>query len=294
MPFARSGDPGFNVEDNAAAPPNPGELLDMKRTLLFCLWAVGCALFIAGCASSPSGEPSKAEGDKIDHLDRATKLMLHYPSVKYVKDNSVYFVDGASLPFDDQQVKDLKEKLENADIEDHFTQVYPAFAPIVAPALDSDPGRFRNDAFLKKLYGAGKQDIESNLVEITWMPVNSGKKLLFNKNENAAAQLLKVSAELDQLPKEHMKYIVNIDSTYDYRPIEGTNRLSPHSYGIAIDLEVKYTCYWLWDKEYNYRNEIPREVVEIFEKHGFVWGGRWYHYDTMHFEYRPEMFERVL
>ena len=27
----------------------------------------------------------------------------------------------------------------------------------------------------------------------------------------------------------------------------------------------------------------------IFEKHGFIWGGRWYHYDTMHFEYRPEM-----
>ena len=27
----------------------------------------------------------------------------------------------------------------------------------------------------------------------------------------------------------------------------------------------------------------------IFEKHGFIWGGRWYHYDTMHFEYRPEL-----
>ena len=25
------------------------------------------------------------------------------------------------------------------------------------------------------------------------------------------------------------------------------------------------------------------------EKHGFIWGGRWYHYDTMHFEYRPEL-----
>ena len=32
------------------------------------------------------------------------------------------------------------------------------------------------------------------------------------------------------------------------------------------------------------------EVVSIFEKHGFIWGGKWYHYDTMHFEYRPEFF----
>ena len=33
------------------------------------------------------------------------------------------------------------------------------------------------------------------------------------------------------------------------------------------------------------------ELVNIFEKNGFIWGGRWYHYDTMHFEYRPEMFD---
>jgi hypothetical protein len=235
-----------------------------------------------------------AESDKTDHLDRATKLLLHYPSIKYVKDNAVYFIDDTSLPFDDKLDKDINGKLEYAGIKDHFTQAYPAFAPIVSPALDNDPGRFRNDAMLRKLYGGSKQEIENNLIEITWMPLNSGKKLLFNKNEKAAAQLQKVSAELDKLPKEFMKYLVNIDSTYDYRPIEGTIRLSPHSYGIAIDLETQYTCYWLWDKEHNYRNEIPKEVVEIFEKHGFVWGGRWYHYDTMHFEYRPEMFERVL
>ena len=23
--------------------------------------------------------------------------------------------------------------------------------------------------------------------------------------------------------------------------------------------------------------------------HGFIWGGKWYHYDTMHFEFRPEL-----
>ena len=38
-----------------------------------------------------------------------------------------------------------------------------------------------------------------------------------------------------------------------------------------------------------YKNEIPWEIVRVFEAHGFVWGGKWYHYDTMHFEYRPEI-----
>ena len=33
----------------------------------------------------------------------------------------------------------------------------------------------------------------------------------------------------------------------------------------------------------------PWEIVLIFEKYGFIWGGKWHHYDTVHFEYRPEM-----
>ena len=32
---------------------------------------------------------------------------------------------------------------------------------------------------------------------------------------------------------------------------------------------------------------------EIREKYGFIWGGRWYHFDTMHFEYRPEILKRI-
>ena len=40
-----------------------------------------------------------------------------------------------------------------------------------------------------------------------------------------------------------------------------------------------------------YRNRMPKEIVDIFERHGFIWGGKWYHYDTMHFEYRPELLD---
>ena len=42
-------------------------------------------------------------------------------------------------------------------------------------------------------------------------------------------------------------------------------------------------------KHIPYKNRIPHRIVEIFERHGFIWGGKWYHYDTMHFEYRPEL-----
>jgi len=33
---------------------------------------------------------------------------------------------------------------------------------------------------------------------------------------------------------------------------------------------------------------MPQSVVDAFERQGFIWGGKWNHYDTMHFEYRPE------
>lgn len=37
------------------------------------------------------------------------------------------------------------------------------------------------------------------------------------------------------------------------------------------------------------KSNSPQALIDIFEKHGFIWGGRWYHYDTMHFEYRSEI-----
>ena len=62
-----------------------------------------------------------------------------------------------------------------------------------------------------------------------------------------------------------------------------------HAWGAAIDLNTKFADYWLWNPKVAYRNRIPIEIVEIFEKHGFIWGGKWGHFDTMHFEYRPEL-----
>jgi hypothetical protein len=34
---------------------------------------------------------------------------------------------------------------------------------------------------------------------------------------------------------------------------------------------------------------VHPEIVKIFEKYGFIWGGKWFVFDNMHFEYRPEI-----
>jgi hypothetical protein len=61
-----------------------------------------------------------------------------------------------------------------------------------------------------------------------------------------------------------------------------------HSWGAAIDINAAHAEYWLWPRASS-ANALPPEIIDIFERHGFIWGGKWSHYDTMHFEYRPEL-----
>ena len=216
------------------------------------------------------------------------KLEIAYKDfISNMKDNLVYFKDNSTLIFDDKKDKSYDETLKITDIKDMFRFVYPKGKLKKAP--DTDPGRLRNEKFFKKIYGKNKEEIQKNLVEVTWLPKKIGTKILFNKNNNAAKSLQKVSNELDKLDDTFLPYLRNIGGTYNYRKISATDKLSMHSFGIAIDINVEKSRYWQWDKEYKYQNSIPQKIIDIFEKHGFIWGGKWYHYDTMHFEFRPEL-----
>ncbi len=213
-----------------------------------------------------------------------------YPSIIKIQNNLLYFDDNSTLKYDDNRDKTFKQMLTNPTIKDTISLKYPAFKDTTAPKRDFDPGRFRNEKLLKKLYGQNEQEIKKNLVKLKWI---DGTIINFNQRQNASLQLTKVIAELKQLPIKYSKYLKNIGGTFKYRYILGTKRLSTHSFGIGIDINVKNANYWRWDKNKIYKNKIPKKIVDIFEKHGFIWGGRWYHYDTMHFEYRPELFRYI-
>ncbi|MBI4860420.1 MAG: M15 family metallopeptidase, partial [Candidatus Riflebacteria bacterium] len=104
--------------------------------------------------------------------------------------------------------------------------------------------------------------------------------------------LEEVSRELDDRP-DLSRFVDHPAGAFNWRPVNGTTRLSTHSYGIALDVNLRSSDYWEWKPRrrglVTYVNRIPGELVEIFERHGFIWAGKWYHYDTMHFEYRPEL-----
>jgi hypothetical protein len=54
--------------------------------------------------------------------------------------------------------------------------------------------------------------------------------------------------------------------------------ISHHAWGVAIDLNVA-------QNPYGAEPRMDRRVVEIFERWGFTWGGRWLVPDAMHFEF---------
>ncbi|MFY9082151.1 M15 family metallopeptidase, partial [Aliarcobacter butzleri] len=137
-----------------------------------------------------------------------------------------------------------------------------------------------------------QKEVEKNLVKIKWLPKSQNKTLAVTKINDVDKKLEAISNELENLPLDLKKYVLNPSGVYNYRKISRTNRLSVHSFGIAIDINLDFSNYWQWDEKdekIEYKNKIPLEIVEIFEKYGFIWGGRWYHFDTMHFEYRPEL-----
>lgn len=74
--------------------------------------------------------------------------------------------------------------------------------------------------------------------------------------------------------------IKTFDGCFNIRKIRGSSTtMSLHSWAIAIDLNYK------GNELGNNDPEMNPEVVKIFEKNGFYWGGRFKRKDGMHFEY---------
>jgi hypothetical protein len=237
-----------------------------------------------------------ARAGTLSGTDRARILAAYPAQLERIDGNDLIWRDGTRMPIDDGKgQKTFEQWLETPDIADMLAMPYPAGADAIPPSDNVDPGRARNAAFFDKVYGeCRKGEVEKNLVRVDWLPKRSKQRLPFNRVNGAADALAAVSRELDELPSSSDVFLVPSAGTYNCRVIAGTNRVSAHGHAIAIDIALKRADYWRnaaapSGGHVTYRNDIPMDIVRIFERHGFIWGGRWYHYDTMHFEYRPEL-----
>ena len=223
------------------------------------------------------------------------KLAKAYPTfIKEISNNKLIFMDNHKINYDDGiENKTFDEMLNNSSLKKMSIKYMKIDEnPNYVPLKNEDPGRIRYEPFFKKMYGSNPKEIKKNLTKVIWLPKSSNKTLLVTTINDVHKKLQSISDELELLPKELKSFVNNPAGVTNWRKISNTNRLSTHSFGIAIDINIKKSDYWEWQKQdgkLKYKNKIPLEIVKIFEKHGFIWGGRWYHYDTMHFEYRPEL-----
>jgi hypothetical protein len=227
----------------------------------------------------------------------AEALVAAYPDfLDRIDGNDLVWKDGTRMSIDDGKgPKTFEAMLDHPDIKDMFAMTYPLGEKGLPPDINSDPGRFRYMPLFNKTYGdCQKRDLVADGMNVVWLRSKYGKTVRFSRINGAAKELQQVSDELDQLPHRFLEYLRPLQGTYNCRPIAGTNRPSAHGLGIAIDIAAAHSHYWRGSNpdangRIIYKNEIPWDIVRVFEKHGFIWGGKWYHYDTMHFEYRPEI-----
>lgn len=223
-------------------------------------------------------------------------LMLAYKEeikeIEISKDNYIYLIlnNNSKILYDDKKEKNRDSKVSNSDVQDTLEEIYPLES--IDKVLEGiDPGRSRCYSLLNGLYGGNRKEVEKNLSSISTLCGN----ITFNKNARAGEALKKALNEAKELANNKNKinnFIFPISGGYNYRVIQDTGRLSPHAYAIAIDLNRNNSDYWKWvDKSKGSKRieEYPKELVKIFEDNGFIWGGKWEHFDILHFEYRPEI-----
>ncbi len=226
-------------------------------------------------------------------------LLAAYPQTLCgATDTALRLCDGTQLPWDDGRDRGAGEgSLDEADLRDQMAQAYPLGRERgVPPARGADPGRARHTPLFTAMYGATRAAVRAQTRVVRWLPKSADVALRFSTTNGAAAALEAVSGELERLPPGIRRHAEKPAGTFVWRNIRGTKRPSVHSFAIAIDLDVAGSDYWRWaradaDGLLRWRNRFPWEIVEVFERHGFIWGGKWYHFDTMHFEYRPELLQ---
>ena len=233
--------------------------------------------------------PVAAGAASVDDLVRA------YPDFLTGFDGAnLIWRDGTRMPVDDGRPnKSVDEQLRHGSILDQLRLPYPAGAPLLPAPLD-DPGRVRNRAFFDKMYGDCRSgQVAAALVPVVWLPTTWGHTVSVTSVNGVDREVAAISRELDALPADDKRYLYPPGGTYACRSVADTGQTSMHSWGAAIDINPRLSEYWLWRRPVGglapYSNHVPAAVVAIFERHGFIWGGRWSHFDTMHFEYRPEL-----
>ncbi len=220
-------------------------------------------------------------------------------SVTYRADDVVFTLGGRPIRFQDGRMLD-EGRLDRSTHCDPIFYRY-SLVPLTEPPIPEELPTYCTDV-TESLWGRTESEIRRHGRSATFL-----EHRVF-VNEILIGPLAAIERDLVYAAARRTsvaEWIEELEITYSFitRDIAETQTQSYHGWGMAIDLvPTSYEgrhVYWRWsqvfDQEGWHRIPVeqrwspPQAVVEIFERHGFVWGGKWAHFDAIHFEYRPEI-----
>lgn len=222
-------------------------------------------------------------------------------------DSVTYLEDDVVFSFGDRHVHFQDGRMLEAGRLDFKDECDPIFYPYSLEPLTTPPDATENDPrycmdLQESLWGRTETEIREHGRSATFL----GHRMFLNdvaiEPLAAVERDVLAAAALDDAVAD---WIDDLTVTYSFlsRGIAGSSTRSFHSWGMAVDLVPRSYegrhVYWRWSRVFDRegwqripveeRWSPPRTVIESFERHGFVWGGKWSHFDAIHFEYRPEI-----
>ena len=271
------------------------------QTILIALLIVGCAVKPVNNTEVP--EPVGEPRDTKEEQPEVAALLVKYESfigeVAHMDDDDVGFLIGDKwIYFRDGRML-TKESFPH---QGRYQSIFYDYTLGRITKLPANIGlTVRSPDFLNHLFGTTEIKLRE---QCDWVPFLNHNAYMNNFCEsalrNVEVEILK-AAKNDQ---EVQAFIQNLKTIYSFqqRKIRGTENTSYHSYGLALDLvPTSYNrkhANWKWSTAFidewqliplEKRWSPPQVVIDAFEKNGFVWGGKWVHFDAVHFEYAPEI-----
>ena len=257
-----------------------------------CFFFFCCCLFCCAPCAAWGGPP--VQDASAEDAVNLYCLRLSYPPVRTLEPDGnggqwLVLADGRRVLYSRARGEGREFPADpwDVDVRASMADLYPLEPERPATPEGVAPGRRRSYALLAALYGSDAWQVGKGLrtAHVLGQPVRLAAV--------AARALQKVEPRLAESVREQpeLRALLKPDGGFLWRRVAGEQRLSPHAYGVALDLSARRAPYWRWSRlrPHPMQQSYPSAIVAAFEAEGFIWGGKWHEYDLMHFEYRPEL-----
>ncbi len=147
--------------------------------------------------------------------------------------------------------------------------------------LDEIKALYGDPALLQRDDGTVSPIWELRMVRVRFpgpVPLGWGDHLPCSGARVNEAIAVEVTAVFSALQRAGLwDHIVTFDGAYAWRAQRGSNKLSMHAFGGALDFNAA-------TNQLGTKGDMHPDVVACFEARGWEWGGRWHRPDCQHFQ----------